>query len=1082
MPTYEIQAPDGRTYAIDGPEGARDEDVQAEVLRQFPEAANAPSGPLGRAALKAPLSVLEPQAEGPPIPLVDSMSPPPKSADSASSRPLDPYGQMDIGFASKDANEANSRPPGSDQYVQEVNRGIADGSIKSPDELKLVASRYGYSFDDDESLGKTFDALASGARFGGANPAEYRPDISDARDLASGGGLAESGKAALRGIPGALGVDDELLALYDAAVGGGTFSENLARNRSIRDFDQDNHFWSRLSGELAGGLALPTRVNETARSAARLALREGLGREVAERAARYAAMREMGLEGAGYGAAHGFGSADGDVVDRLAGSVEGGAIGGPAGLAMGAVGSAAGARLTTRASRPPSPGREAARETYEAAERQNVDLLPADLGGPIVGNMTARTAQTPYGVPRIREAAQRGVDSFKAARDRLAGEMPEAREFGEAISGNESRAFQRSVAAIEGERDAVMNVAGTPSDLTGAGQAAQRGARSFVEETARRADHLYRRIPIENNTPAQLENTRRLLQEHTAAMASNPQMGDLFANRRMQAFRDALTVPEGARPERPGEIPGGLSWGDLTEFRTRVGDMLDDPRLAERIPMRQLRALYGALSTDMEATARANGPGAFRAWKRANNYYDGRQKRIKNALSLILGQRHDATANEAFSAIERLAKDAHGGDFARLGQVLRSLPDEDAAIVRSTMIARTGGDEVEFLPDKFAKVWDRVSDRAKSYLLPQAGAREAMDGAAERAAQLEASPLIGKSGEDVVASLTRMANNRGDARKLKTALHRMSPEEARDLRALVIGKLGDSTPGKQDAFGEAFSPARFLTEWNRLTKEGKQLLFGQGELRDALDDLATIASSARAAESFSNPSNTAGATAAFATYSAGPGAIVAFATGNALTGTVLLGGVAAQPIAARILTSPKLVRWLAQAANVRDRAKEGAWMRRLAAIGRTSPSLAGEVTWLRDYVEQARNGAVLPAPRQDDVSAPEAKGAGITENTRLAAEGRTQGLIEQGNIDLHARPRVENDDGSISTVRSISVNIDGREVLIPTVAEDGSGLLTDDEAIAQYERTGGHLGVFETPDDATQYAQQLHEDQAAEYR
>lgn len=38
MPTYEIQAPNGKTYRIDGPDGATDEQVQAEVMRQFPDA------------------------------------------------------------------------------------------------------------------------------------------------------------------------------------------------------------------------------------------------------------------------------------------------------------------------------------------------------------------------------------------------------------------------------------------------------------------------------------------------------------------------------------------------------------------------------------------------------------------------------------------------------------------------------------------------------------------------------------------------------------------------------------------------------------------------------------------------------------------------------------------------------------------------------------------------------------------------------------------------------------------------------------------------------------------------------------
>lgn len=36
---YQIQAPDGKTYTVDGPEGATEEQVRAEVLRQFPQAA-----------------------------------------------------------------------------------------------------------------------------------------------------------------------------------------------------------------------------------------------------------------------------------------------------------------------------------------------------------------------------------------------------------------------------------------------------------------------------------------------------------------------------------------------------------------------------------------------------------------------------------------------------------------------------------------------------------------------------------------------------------------------------------------------------------------------------------------------------------------------------------------------------------------------------------------------------------------------------------------------------------------------------------------------------------------------------------
>lgn len=96
------------------------------------------------------------------------------------------------------------------------------------------------------------------------------------------------------------------------------------------------------------------------------------------------------------------------------------------------------------------------------------------------------------------------------------------------------------------------------------------------------------------------------------------------------------------------------------------------------------------------------------------------------------------------------------------------------------------------------------------------------------------------------------------------------------------------------------------------------------------------------------------------------------------------------------------------------------------------------------------------------------------------APAQPRGQIRAGNIDLTNRPVVRNPDGSISTVRSISANFDGQEYLIPTVSDDGR-ILRDDDAIAQFQKTGRNLGVFDTPENATAYAQSLHNDQEKMY-
>jgi hypothetical protein len=127
-----------------------------------------------------------------------------------------------------------------------------------------------------------------------------------------------------------------------------------------------------------------------------------------------------------------------------------------------------------------------------------------------------------------------------------------------------------------------------------------------------------------------------------------------------------------------------------------------------------------------------------------------------------------------------------------------------------------------------------------------------------------------------------------------------------------------------------------------------------------------------------------------------------------------------------------------------------------------------------------QNQVAAPAPLAP-VNAPAVAPAQLPKPTASEASA---GMIARGTVNLFEQPKVQNEDGSISTVDSVGVNIKGKEYLLPTVTPDGrhfQGTMKEKAAQAteEFNKTGQHLGVFDSVAASNKYAEKLHNDYAA---
>lgn len=226
-------------------------------------------------------------------------------------------------------------------------------------------------------------------------------------------------------------------------------------------------------------------------------------------------------------------------------------------------------------------------------------------------------------------------------------------------------------------------------------------------------------------------------------------------------------------------------------------------------------------------------------------------------------------------------------------------------------------------------------------------------------------PILGinkdKTGPEVASALRQaVRNNPGRFRQFVSSL---PPEDANDVRASIIGQMGNPGSGRQDAEGKAFSLATFLTHWNDL-KGVREQVFDQLTVK-ALNRLALVAERAKTAGRVENHYNTGSIAIGMMTAGPASAAPVLLASGQAKEAAIaMLTSISlglAQHGGARLLASPKFAQRLAQTpANPKAASRfwSGQWVKRLAA---TNPEIREPLIAFQQKLLSGSNDNFVPS-------------------------------------------------------------------------------------------------------------------------
>lgn len=147
--------------------------------------------------------------------------------------------------------------------------------------------------------------------------------------------------------------------------------------------------------------------------------------------------------------------------------------------------------------------------------------------------------------------------------------------------------------------------------------------------------------------------------------------------------------------------------------------------------------------------------------------------------------------------------------------------------------------------------------------------------------------------------------------RIRTVMNALPEDGKRALASAFIRRLGRSVPSQQNAAGDLFSTQTFIKNYSVLKPQTRDALFGKMGtfFRNDLDKIAATAERINTGSKvFENKSGTAQQAILYTTVGGVLGSLLA---GNVKLAAIGGAGIGGANIGAKIMTSPRVVRWLA---------------------------------------------------------------------------------------------------------------------------------------------------------------------------